>query len=116
MGGDNVKSPEEIMLNQKNSQKLVDIKSVNPVAWKKIEGYRKKNIIMNDAVKYDGEKYPVDFPTSYEWNIGLLEKVDHILGECGVFEDVLGTYSLKTYNALLQLVALHSDKLRYILG
>ena len=104
------------MLNQKNSQKLVDIKSVNPVAWKKIEGYCIKNIIMNDAVKYDGEKYPVDFPTSYEWNIGLLEKVDHILGECGVFEDVLGTYSLKTYNALLQLVALHSDKLRYILG
>ena len=116
MGGDNIKSPEEIMLNQKNSQKLVDIKSVNPVAWKKIEGYCIKNIIMNDAVKYDGEKYPVDFPTSYEWNIGLLEKVDHILGECGVFEDVLGTYSLKTYNALLQLVALHSDKLRYILG
>ena len=116
MGGDNVKSPEEIMLNQKNSQKLVDIKSVNPVAWKKIEGYCIQNIIMNDAVKYDGEKYPVDFPTSYEWNIGLLEKVDHILGECGVFEDVLGTYSLKTYNALLQLVALHSDKLRYILG
>ena len=104
------------MLNQKNSQKLVDIKSVNPVAWKKIEGYCIKNIIMNDAVKYDGEKYPVDFPTSYEWNIGLLEKVDHILEECDVFEDVLGTYSLKTYNALLQLVALHSDKLRYILG
>ena len=116
MGGDNIKSPEEIMLNQKNSQKLVDIKSVNPVAWKKIEGYCIKNIIMNDAVKYDGEKYPVDFPTSYEWNIGLLEKVDHILGECGVFEDVLGTYSMKTYNALIQLVALHSDKLRYILG
>ena len=116
MGGDNIKRPEEIMINEKNSQKLVDIKSVNPVAWKKIEGYCIKNIIMNDAVKYDGEKYPVDFPTSYEWNIGLLEKVDHILGECGVFEDVLGTYSLKTYNALLQLVALHSDKLRYILG
>ena len=104
------------MLNQKNSQKLVDIKSVNPVAWKKIEGYCIKNIIMNDAVKYDGEKYPVDFPTSYDWNIGLLEKVDHILGECGVFEDVLGTYSMKTYNALIQLIALHSDKLRYILG
>ena len=116
MGGDNIKSPEEIMLNQKNSQKLVDIKSVNPVAWKKIEGYCIKNIIMNDAVKYDGEKYPVDFPTSYDWNIGLLEKVDHILGECGVFEDVLGTYSMKTYNALIQLIALHSDKLRYILG
>ena len=71
---------------------------------------------MNDVVKYDGEEYPYGYLTSYDFNIGLLEKVDHILGECDVFEDVLGTYSLKTYNALLQLVALHSDKLRYILG
>ena len=71
---------------------------------------------MNDAVKYDGEEYPDGYLTSYDFNIGLLEKVDHILGECDVFEDVLGTYSLKPYNALLQLVALHSDKLRYILG
>lgn len=71
---------------------------------------------MNDAVKYDGEEYPDGYLTSYDFNIGLLEKVDHILGECDAFEDVLGAYSLKTYNALLQLVALHSDKLRYILG
>ena len=71
---------------------------------------------MNDAVKYDGEEYPDGYLTSYDFNIGLLEKVDHILGECDVFEDALGTYSLKTYNALLQLVALHSDKLKYILG
>ena len=116
MGGDNIKSPEEIMLNQKNSQKLVNLKNSNPVAWKKIEGYCIANIIRNDSVKYDGEKYPTDYPTSYDFNIGLLEKVDEILGQCDVFEDVLGTYSLKTYNALLQLVALHSDKLRYILG
>ena len=71
---------------------------------------------MNDAVKYDGEEYPDGYLTSYDFNIGLLEKVDHILGECDVSEDVLGTYSMKTYNALIQLVALHSDKLRYILG
>lgn len=104
------------MLNQKNSHKLVSIKTSNPTAWKKIEGYCVKNVIMNDAVKYDGAKYPTDYPTTYDFNIGLLEKVDHILGECDVFEDVLGTYSMKTYNALLQLVALHSEKLRYILG
>ena len=116
MGGDNVKSPEEIMLNQKNSQKLVDIKSVNPVAWKKIEGYCIKNIMMNDAVDFDEAKYPDGYLTKYDFNIGLLEKVDEILGQCDVFEDVLGTYSLKTYHQLLQLVALHSDKLRYILG
>ena len=104
------------MLNQKNSQKLVDIKSVNPVAWKKIEGYCIKNVIMNDAVEFGEAEYPEGYLTKYDYNMGLLEKVDHILGECDVFEDVLGTYSLKTYNALLQLVALHSDKLRYILG
>ena len=104
------------MLNQKNSSKLVNLKNSNPVAWKKIEGYCIANIIRNDSVKYDGEKYPTDYPTSYDFNIGLLEKVDEILSQCGIFEDVLGTYSLKTYNALLQLVALHSDKLRYILG
>ena len=104
------------MLNQKNSSKLVAIKTSNPKAWTKIEGYCIANIIRNDSVKYDNASYPTDYPTEYDWNIGLLEKVDHILGECDVFEDVLGTYSLKTYNALLQLVALHSDKLRYILG
>ena len=104
------------MLNQKNSQKLVNLKNSNPVAWKKIEGYCIANIIRNDSVKYDGEKYPTDYPTSYDFNIGLLEKVDEILEQCDVFEDVLGTYSIKTYNALIQLVALHSDKLRYILG
>lgn len=104
------------MLNQKNSSKLVAIKTVNPKAWKKIEGYCIKNVILNDSVKYDDGEYPTDYPTEYDWNIGLLEKVDEILGHCDVFEDVLGTYSMKTYQALLQLVALHSDKLRYILG
>ena len=104
------------MLNQKNSHRLVALKNSNPVAWKKIEGYCIANIIRNDSVKYDGEKYPTDYPTSYDFNIGLLEKVDEILDQCDVFEDVLGTYSMKTYQALLQLVALHSDRLRYILG
>ena len=104
------------MLNQKNSHKLVEIKESNPKAWTKIEGYCIKNIMMNDAVEFGNAKYPTDYPTSYDFNIGLLEKVDEILGQCDVFEDVLGTYSLKTYNALIQLVALHSDKLRYILS
>ena len=116
MGGDHIKSPEAIMLNQKNSSKLVAIKTSNPKAWKKIEGYCIKNIMMNDAVEFDNAEYPEGYLTKYDFNIGLLEKVDHILGECGIIEDVLGTYSIKTYIALIQLVALHSDKLRYILG
>ena len=116
MGGDNIKSPEEIMLNQKNSQKLVDIKSSHPSKWIAIENYCIKNIMMNDAVDFDEAKYPDGYLTKYDFNIGLLEKVDEILGQCDVSEDVLGTYSMKTYKALIQLVALHSDKLRYILG
>ena len=116
MGGDHIKSPEVIMLNQKNSHKLVAIKESNPSKWAAIENYCIKNVIMNDAVEFGEAEYPDGYLTTYDYNMGLLEKVDHILGECDVFEDVLGTYSLKTYNALLQLVALHSDKLRYILG
>ena len=79
MGGDHIKSPEEIMLNQKNSQKLVDIKSSHPSKWIAIENYCIKNIMMNDAVDFDEAKYgDYEVPTETELDSSSMTSIYHV--------------------------------------
>ena len=101
------------MLNQENLQKLVNLKHSNPVAWKKIEGYCITNIVKNDEVLYGDAEYPADYPSRYKWNTGLLEQIEQIVAEYGIY-DIVDTYSAKSYASFMNFMKMHSDKIKFI--